>query len=37
MLQQSINVKMKYEKIIKKLVENEKSRDHVLNIIDQVY
>lgn len=36
MLNQTINVKIKYENIIKKLVENERSRDLVLCIIEQV-
>lgn len=34
-LNQTLNVKMKYENIIKKLVENERSRDFVLNAIEQ--
>jgi hypothetical protein len=36
MLNQTINVKIKYENIIKRLVENEKSRDLVLIAIEQV-
>jgi len=34
MLNQTINVKIKYENIIKRLVENEKSRDYVLLAIE---
>jgi len=34
MLNQTINVKIKYENIIKRLVENEKSRDFVLIAIE---
>lgn len=37
MLNSTINVKIKYENIIKKLVENEKSRDLVLTIIEQSF
>lgn len=36
MLNQTINVKIKYENIIKKLVENDKSRELVLNAIELV-
>jgi hypothetical protein len=36
MLNQTINVKIKYENIIKRLIENERSRDFVLNAIEQV-
>lgn len=36
-LNQTINVKIKYENIIKKLVENDRTRDIVLNIIEQVH
>lgn len=34
MLNQTINVKIKYEIIIKRLIENEKSRDMVLGAIE---
>ena len=36
MLNQTLNVKIKYENIIKKLVENEKTRDMVLNVIEAI-
>ena len=36
MLNQTINVKIKYENIIKRLVENERTRDFVLATIEQV-
>ena len=35
MLNQTINVKIKYENIIKKLIENDNSRDMVLTVIEQ--
>jgi hypothetical protein len=34
MLNQTINVKIKYENIIKKLVDNENTREMVLSIIE---
>lgn len=34
MLNQTINVKIKYENIIKKLVENDRTKDLVLQIIE---
>ena len=34
-LNQTLTVKIKYENIIKRLVENDRSRDVVLAIIDQ--
>ena len=34
MLNQTINVKMKYENIIKRLIENDQSRDLVLKAIE---
>jgi hypothetical protein len=34
-LNQTLNVKIKYENIIKKLVENERSREFVLNAIEK--
>jgi hypothetical protein len=34
MLNQTINVKMKYENIIKRLIDNEQSRDCVLRAIE---
>jgi len=34
MLDQTINVKMKYENIIKRLIENDMSRDLVLKAIE---
>jgi len=36
MLNQTISVKIKYENIIKRLVDNEKTRDLVLSVIEQV-
>ena len=36
MLNQTINVKIKYENIIKRLVENENIREVVLSTIEQV-
>lgn len=36
-LNQTINVKIKYENIIKRLVENERTKDVVLAIIEQVH
>lgn len=36
MLNQTINVKIKYENIIKKLVENDKIRDLVLSTIETI-
>jgi hypothetical protein len=36
MLNSTINVKIKYENIIKRLVENERSRDIVLAVIEQI-
>ena len=35
-LNQTINVKIKYENIIKRLVENDNTRDMILGIIEQV-
>jgi hypothetical protein len=34
MLNQTINVKIKYENIIKRLIGDEQSRDHVLRAIE---
>jgi hypothetical protein len=34
MLNQTINVKIKYENIIKRLIDNEQSRDYVLRAIE---
>jgi fructose-1,6-bisphosphatase len=36
MLNQTINVKIKYENIIKKLIENDRSRDFVLAVIENM-
>jgi hypothetical protein len=36
LLNTTISVKIKYENIIKRLVENERCRDAVLNIIQEV-
>jgi hypothetical protein len=36
MLNQTINVKIKYENIIKKLIENDRSRDYVLAVIENM-
>jgi hypothetical protein len=36
MLNQTIGVKMKYEAIIKRLIESGHSRDFVLSVIEQV-
>ncbi len=36
MLNQTINVKIKYENIIKKLIENDRSRDYVLSVIENM-
>lgn len=37
MLNQTINVKIKYENIIKKLIENDRSRDYVLAVIENMH
>lgn len=36
MLNSTINVKIKYENIIKKLIENDRSRDYVLAVIENM-
>jgi hypothetical protein len=36
MLNQTINVKIKYENIIKRLIENEKTREAVVATIEQL-
>jgi len=36
MLNSTINVKIKYENIIKRLLENDRSRDYVLSVIESL-